>query len=75
MRSHPVLSRVIVNFVAWLVGVLSLAIVAGLVLLLTLPGVAALSILAWFFGGGIFLLAAGWTVTVVFYLPVEIEVT
>jgi hypothetical protein len=75
MRSQPELSRVIVNIVAWLVGVLSLAVVAGLVLLLTLPGVAALTILAWFVCGGIIFLAAGWTVTVVFYLPVEIEFT
>jgi hypothetical protein len=75
MRSHPVLFRVIVNIVAWLVGVLSLAVVAGLVLLLTLPGVAALTILAWFVCAGIIFLAAGWTVTVLFYLPVEIEFT
>jgi hypothetical protein len=75
MRSQPELSRVIVNSVAWLVGVLFLSLVAGLDLLLFLPGVAMLSILAGFVCGGIFFLAVGWTLTVVFYLPVEIEFT
>jgi hypothetical protein len=75
MRSQPELSRVIVNIVAWLVGVLFLSLVAGLDLLLFLPGVAMLSILAGFVCGGIFFLAVGWTLTLVLYLPVEIEFT
>ena len=48
MRSHPVLFRVIVNYVAWLVVALFLSLVAGLHLLLFSLGVAMLSILAGF---------------------------
>ena len=75
MRSHPVSLRVLVNLVAWLVGLLSLAVAAGLLSLLFLLGIGILSILAGIAIGGIVLLACGWTVTVVFYLPVEIEFT
>jgi hypothetical protein len=72
---RPMLLRVLVNIGAWIAGLLALAVVAGLYALLTLLGITLLSFLAGIAIAILVLLAFGWTLTVILYLPVEIEFT
>ena len=69
------LLRVLVNLAAWIVGLLALAVIGVPIALLVVAGIGMLSILAIFVDACLAVLAAGWTVTVLLYLPVEIEFT
>jgi hypothetical protein len=69
------LLRVLVNLAVWLAGLLVLAVIGVPVALLVVVGAGMLSILGILVDSCIVLLAAGWTVTVLLYLPVEIEFT
>jgi uncharacterized membrane protein len=69
------LLRVLVNLAAWIVGLLALAVIGVPIALLVMAGVGVLSILGIFVDACLVVLAAGWTVTILVYLPVEIEFT
>ena len=65
----------LVNSAAWIVGLLALAVIGVPIALLVVAGVGMLSIVGILVDACIVLLAAGWTVTVLVYLPIEIEFT
>jgi hypothetical protein len=69
------LLRVLVNLAAWLVGLLALAVIGVPIALLVVAGIGMFSILGILVDACIVMVAAGWTVTVLVYLPVEIEFT
>jgi hypothetical protein len=74
-RRRLLLLRVLVNVAAWIVGLLALAVIGVPIALLVRAGIGMFSILGILVDACIIFLAAGWTVTVLVYLPVEIEFT